>query len=121
MLYIHSLWRHKNNCQSTTTKRKSHGRAAEAAPSVSQPLMVAARKRPIPADISTFNSAEFGTGKPAVTGPRNPKIQGLLDEIINDHGQDMGVTSQKSLTSFAALPAMPRAIPLRGRIYQQEL
>ena len=28
--------------------------------------------------ISAFNRAEFETGKPAETGPRNPKLQALL-------------------------------------------
>ena len=40
-----------------------------------------------------FNGEELGNG-----GPRNPKIQALVDEIIND-GQDMDMTS---LPSFAA-------------------
>ena len=74
--------------------------------------MAVGQKRPISTDISTFNRTEFGNGKPTETGPRNPKIQSLLDEIINDNGQDMDVTS---LTPFAvkqnSSPAILRAIP----------
>ena len=47
--------------------------------------MTVGQKRP----ISTFNGEEFGTGS------RNPKIQALLHEIINDD-QNMDVTSQPS-------------------------
>ena len=46
--------------------------------------MAAGQKRPISTDISPFNVAEFGTGKPAETGARNPRIQALLYKIIND-------------------------------------
>ena len=63
--------------------------------------------RPISTDISIFNRAEFGTGKPAETRPRNPKIQALLGEIINDNGQDMDVTSEKSF------PAKQNSSPAR--------
>ena len=65
--------------------------------SFNQTLVAAGQKRSISTDISTFNSAEFATSKLAESGPRNPKIQTLLDEIINDNDQDRDVTSQKTL------------------------
>ena len=79
-----------------TTQRNTHNGAVGAL--ASQTLVAAGQKRPIPTDISTFNRKEYGNGKPTETGPGNPKIQSLLDEIINDNGQDMYVTS---LPSFA--------------------
>ena len=80
---------------------KTHGRAVEATTNFSGPLASAGQKRPISTDISTFNRAEFGTGKSG-TGPRNPKIKALFDEIINDNstGQDMDVASHKSLFCY---------------------
>ena len=50
------------------------------------------------------------------TGPRNPKIQALLDEIINDTPDDVDVASQTSLPTFAvkqnsSSDIIPRVIP----------
>ena len=49
------------------------------------------------------------------TGPRNPKIQTLLDEIINDTPDDVDVASQSSLPTVAVkqtlLPTVPQVIP----------
>ena len=91
-------------------QRNTHDRTV--ASLTSQTLVAAGKKRPISTYNSTFNRTEFGNGKPTETGPRNPKIQALLDEIINDNGQDMDVTS---LHSFAVKqntsPAILRAIP----------
>ena len=110
----HSLRRYKKNCQSTTTPRKTNDRDAEAPTCLSQPVVAAGQKRPISTDISTFNRAEFGTCEPAEAGPRNPKINVLFNEIINDNGQDMHVTSQKFLSSVAvkqtALPTIHATI-----------
>ena len=64
--------------------------------------MTAGQKRPI---STNFNAADKETGS------RNPKILAQLEEIINDNDQDMDVTLQKSLPSFAvkqdSSPAMP--------------
>ena len=54
-------------------------------------------------DIPTFNvndekmftaKRHFDGGADKETGPRNPKVQALLDEIINDTPDDVDVTSQ---------------------------
>ena len=103
----HSLWRHKSNSQSTTTQRKRHGRAVEAR--TSQPLVTVGQKRP----ISTFNREEFGSGKPVETGSRNPKIQALLHEIINDD-QIMDIPSQPSFAVKQNSTPARRAIPQKS-------
>ena len=95
------------NCQSTTTKQNTHDRTVEEL--ASQTLVTAGQKGP----ISTFNGEEFRNGKPAESGSRNPKIQALLDKIIND-GQDMDVTllssfavKQNSSPAWQAIPKQP--------------
>ena len=103
----HSLWRHKRNYQSTTTQRKTHNRAIEAR--TSQPLVTVGQKKP----ISIFIGGEFGTGKPADNGPRNPKMQAVLDEIINDD-QTMNVTSQPSFAAKQNSSPARRAIPQKS-------
>ena len=73
---------HKHTYTTCTQAHVHNGRAVEAR--ASQTSMAAGHKRPISTDISPFNVAEFGTGKPAATGARNPRIQALLYTIMND-------------------------------------
>ena len=56
---------------------------------------------------------DFGTGKPAETGSRDPKIQALLHEIINDD-QNMDVTSQPSFAVKQNSSPARRAIPQKS-------
>ena len=81
----HSLWRHKKNCRSGPYNIPT-------------------------SDIPTFNVNDdkmftakryFDGGADKETGPRNLKIQALLDELINDTPDDVDVASQTSLPTVA--------------------
>ena len=64
----YSLSRHKKNCQSVKSARLDASNTS-----------VAGQKRPL-----EFDGSE--------TPPKNPKIQSLIDEIINDNGQEMQIS-----------------------------
>ena len=93
----HNLSRHKKNCRSAPYNIPT-------------------------SDIPTFsvNDDKMFTAKRhrplKETGPmRNPKIQALFDEIINDTPDDVDVASQTYLPTVAvkqtSLPTVPQVIP----------
>ena len=88
-----SLWRHKKNCK--TSQSTSNWSVTET-PHINEFRSTLGQKRP---RSPNFNGAD------KETGPRNPKITALLDEIMNDNSpdRDMDVASQKSLPPSIAV------------------
>ena len=64
---------------------KKHVKIHEKSVIDSQPLIIMGQKRQCSTDnLPTTDKGDFNIGKPENVKPKNPKIQALLDEIIND-------------------------------------
>ena len=94
-----SLWRHRKTCRSSTGPTQQFDFNADKIPSLGQ-------KRPRAVEIPRFDVPPHKSGESSEF-PKNPKIQALLEEIVNDNTKDPIPSTTQAIAKKALQSPVP--------------